>query len=126
MDEIMTLKCTIAELEHQLDRQRDQLREHYTYVSVSTYSGFVRNIFDTYAEALNHVAGHNLSLDRTEDKWHRDLLLLAPYKYRSSGKVVYPDMWRTLNVDGMAYTELLESVVGKYDLHGIERHNMHD
>ena len=120
-----TIACEIAELKSQLRQKEEQLRDFYTYVSVSTYTGAVDREFDTYEKALDYVASNNLELPRHEDKWHRGLLLLAPYRWHSTGKLVHPSIWKDENWGGSAEIVLSESTVGNYHLYGIEKHNMH-
>tara|TARA_R100001510_G_C7641996_1_gene199576 strand:+ start:466 stop:1035 length:570 start_codon:yes stop_codon:yes gene_type:complete len=120
-----TLACEIAEHKFQLRRKEEQLRGLYTYVSVSTYTGSVDREFDTYKKALDYVASNNLDLPRYEDKWHRGLLLLAPYRWSHNGKLVHPSIWRDENWGGSAVTVLSDSTVDNYHLYGIEKHNMH-
>lgn len=120
-----TIACEIAELKSQLRQKEEQLRDFHTYVAVSTFDGSVDREFDTYEEALNYVSCNNRDLPRHEDKWHRGLLLLAPYRWRSTGELVHPTIWRDENWGGKAETILEESTVGNYHLYGIEKHNMH-
>ena len=120
-----TIACEIAELKSQMRQKEEQLRDFYTYVSVSTYTGAVDREFDTYEKALDYVASNNLDLPRHEDKWHRGLLLLSPYRWQSTGKLVHPSIWKDENWGGSAEIVLSESTVGNYHLYGIEKHNMH-
>ncbi len=120
-----TLVREISELKSQLCQKEAQLRDSYTYVSVSTYAGTVDREFDTYNKALHYVASNNLDLPRHEDKWHRGLLLLAPYRWRSTGNLVHPTIWRDEDWGGKVETILEEWTVGNYHLYGIEKHNMH-
>ena len=120
-----TLVREIAELKSQLCQKEAQLRDSYTHVSVSTYTGAVDREFDTYEKALDYVASNNLALPRHEDKWHRGLLLLAPYRWRSTGNLVHPTIWTDEDWGGSSEVVLSESTVGNYHLYGIEKHNMH-
>ena len=120
-----TLVREISELKSQLCQKEAQLRDSYTYVSVSAAYGCIDRRFDTYEKALNYVAKNNLDLPRHEDKWHRDLLLLAPYRWRDSSELVYPSIWKVEDWGGKAVTILADWTVGNYHLYGIEKHNMH-
>jgi hypothetical protein len=120
-----TLAKEIAGLKSQLFQKEAQLRDFYMYASVSTYTGAIDRKFETYEKALNYVSSNNLGLPRDEDKWHRGLLLLAPYRWRHNNELVHPTIWKDEDWGGTIYTVLADFTVGNYHLYGIEKHNMH-
>ena len=120
-----TLANEIAGLKSQLLQKEHQLRDFYTYVSVSTHTGAIDRKFETYEKARPYVSSNNLSLPRDEDKWHRGLVLLAPYRWRHNNEIVHPTIWKDEDWGGKIYTVLADWTVGNYHLYGIEKHYMH-
>ena len=101
-------------LEQQIAHIDTCLTMFRSYAVVSRFH-FIERVFDDYQRAYDYVADNNKHLDRSHDKWYRQLLCLVPYKWtdvtdEEDAEFVYPDIWQKHDEYGWHIADSVDAV----------------